>query len=819
MKGNHMKRRSMLLLLISLAIPGASALGQEPTGDVSTGSISGYVIDAISNKPVEYAIASLFDGNTGKRITGAVADKNGFFRFPGIKPGMYRVEIFFTGYIKATIGKVVIDAAKPAVALGTTYLEQSIYNVEGIEVVAEKPTVEFSIDKKVVNVTKSYTALSGTAVDVLQNVPSVNVDIEGNVSVRGSENFTVMIDGRPTSTAVEPSEALQQIPASTIQKIEVMTNPSAKYDPDGVAGIVNVILKKGKTPGFFGLANLSAGVDSRYGGDFIINRRQGKFQIYLGANYYNHDSPGNSRTESWTTANDTVSHINSDGTTNFGGSFSGLRTGIDVHLTAKDVWGLGFRYNDRQMNRLSALSYDEWTEPGGTHSIFINEDSSYDKGYGYSVTSDYRHAFLKNIQELSGQFSLHQRNGRDESTNELLDSDSAAISGQRNVEEGPSTNLRLNIDYFTPLLGANRLEAGLQSRIERSEEGIRRYDYDSTVGDYVFQPDYSHTSDYTHDIFSMYTTCSGKLHKFGYKAGIRGEYSDRVIDIVGENETFKIDYLDFFPSAHVSYQFPGGHQAMASYTRRIERLQPWFLEPFETWMNAYNVQRGNPSLRPQHINSFELGYQRYFGKSTVSLETYYRTTENKIERVTMVYPDSDNVLLHTVENVGTDHTFGTELMMNIDLFKWYNLNATGNLYDYRIEGTILGEPLSQESYNWSIKMNNTFKIGEMTRIQLNGTYHSPTVSSQGRRAGFYTTNLGIRRDFLRKQLSLTLQVRDILGTAGHESTSEGPDFYSYREFSRRSRVVMLNISFNFNDYKPDRRGEEPAEDFEEEEIY
>jgi outer membrane cobalamin receptor len=343
------------------------------------------------------------------------------------------------------------------------------------------------------------------------------------------------------------------------------------------------------------------------------------------------------------------------------------------------------------------------------------------------------------------------------------------------------------------------------------------YEYDSITGEYEFRPEFSNVVEYEDKIHSLYALYKGEWGDFGYQGGLRSEYQYRLIELVGENEDFTIDQWDFFPSGHVSYGFPDEHEVMASYTRRIDRPRGWQLEPFETWMDAYNVRTGNPALKPEYIDSYELGYQKQFGRNLFSLEGYYRVTHNKIERVRSVY--DANIILHSVENVGTDYSYGTEAMLEWDLFKWLNINLTGDIYQYRVEGVLYGEDFSRESFNWNTRLNTTFKLGKATRVQINGIYYSPSISSQGRREGFYTTNAAIRQDLWNKKLAVTLQLRDILGTAKHEFTSEGSDFYSYTEFSRKSPVVILALSFNFNRYRPERQRNDQQEEFEDEDMF
>jgi len=292
---------------------------------------------------------------------------------------------------------------------------------------------------------------------------------------------------------------------------------------------------------------------------------------------------------------------------------------------------------------------------------------------------------------------------------------------------------------------------------------------------------------------------SSKYERLGYQLGLRTEYTGRTIEIAGEDNNFTIDRWDYFPSAHLSYEFLVGHQMITSYTRRINRPRGWQLEPNKTWQDAYNIRVGNASLLPEYIDSYEFGYQTFFGKSVLSLEAYYRITNNRIESIQSAY--SEKVTLQSFENIGKDYSLGTELFFNFDPINNWNVNLMGNIYDYKIKGTLYDKDFSRNSFNWNARFNNTIKIGPSTQVQINASYNSPSVSAQGRREGFIFTNLAVKQELFDKLLTATLQVRDVFGTAKFEMENQSFDFYSYRHMERESPVIMLNLRFNINNYK------------------
>jgi outer membrane receptor protein involved in Fe transport len=800
-EGENMKKFSgvkwcLLMLLLGLA---GSAGAQRPDG-VPGLTLSGTVIDSVSQLPMEYATIILYSQSNHAQAGGTIADREGRFEISRLIPGPYQVKIDFIGYESRSFQDVVLTPRRLNTDLGRIFLKPAVLESHGVEVSAEKPTFEYKIDKKVINVSQQPTVISGTAVDVLENVPSITTDIDGNVQLRGSSNFTVLIDNRPS--VLESNDALQQIPASIIESIEIITNPSAKFDPEGTAGIINVITKKNQKQGIAGIANANIGLNDQYGGDFLLSQRLQKFNVFFGADYNKRAHPRLMKTERQTFMGDTVRHTDSSGDGDWGNTGYGVRGGFDYTPTSRDLIGLNLRLGGRANEGQSSNHYTDWTDPGETVSNYSSGDESKRDGTFYSLNLDYKHEFPKKGHELLGSFMLSKRSGDEKSTNTLRDSSGLITQSQHFTEGGPSRMLRINVDYTLPLRQNDKLQAGFQSRIEPSEEEIERWDLNTATQEFELQPLYSHSVDYKDNIHAIYSMYAAELGALGAQIGLRGEYTDRKISLVKTGESYALDQWDFFPTLHISQQFAGGKQAMLSYTRRIERPHGWDLEPFETWMDAYNVRKGNPALKSEYIDSYELGFQTAWGRNLISLESYYRVTHNKTERVQSVY--RDNITLQTIANVGHDYTFGTEMMTNVDLFKWWNLNLMGTLYHYEVSGELFGESFSRNSRNWNTRLNSTFKITGSTRLQLTGMYNSPSVSSQGRRESFSVLNLGLKQEFLERSLSATLQIRDLLKTGKFEFSSSGPDFSSHSRF-RRSQEVMLTLTYNINNYKPDKK--------------
>lgn len=805
-----LKKLTLTLMTVLLLVSGG--FSQAPRPRVS-GKISGTIFDKTTGHPVEYANIILFSQQDNSQITGTISDKNGAFQFANVKPGAYYVEIRFMGYDIKKMENIRVNPRQPQFDMGTIELEGKVLSMETVAVEGEKPALTYEIDKKVISVSQVQTAISGNAADVLENVPSVTVDIEGNVTLRGSSNFQVLIDGRPT--VLEPNDALQQIPASTIENIEIITNPSAKYDPDGTAGIINLVMKKDQRSGRSGLLNLNAGLNEKYGGEVLVENRTNKYSMVLGLDYNRRFFDGTDEEMSQTTHEGLTSYINSDGDSRRGFVSGGIRGALEWNFAPKDNLQLEGRYGYRSHQHESDQNFETWAEPDLLRTLYNSDNKHQRSGNYYSANMSYRHQFARQGHELSAQLLYSKSRGEEESTNALYEPDGNKMSGQISTEEGPSQEYRTKIDYTLPLNEDDKFEAGYQSEFDESEDIVETLEYQQDLNDYVFVPDYAHTTNYLRNTHSLYAIYSAKLNRFGFQLGMRGEYTGREIELKGENERYTIDRWDYFPTTHFSYEFSRGQQFMASYTRRIDRPRGYYLEPFLTWMDAYNVRTGNPAVKPEYIDSYEMGYQTAFGKNLFSTEVYYRKTNNKIERVQSVY-DVD-VTLHTVDNVGTDYSLGTEILLNIDVAKFWNINLMGNIYKYKIEGVLFGDDFSRNSDNWSTRFNNVFKITQSTQLQMNTGYRSPTVQSQGRREGFFSTDLAVKQEFLKRALSVSLQIRDIFGQRKYESVSEGPDFYNKRKFDVESPIVMLNVRYNINNYKNNRErngNQGPSNDME-----
>ncbi len=808
--------RTKTILILSMLVWSINQIyAQGPDGrEIPTnGVISGKVVDDKGN-PVEYATISLFSMRDSSLLTGGITDKDGAFKLSELRLGVYRLDIKFLGFEHKEIKPIYLFPKGRGKGegveqdFGEIKLENSAVALEDVNVIADKSNVQYQIDKKIVNVSQDINSASGSAVEVLQNVPSVSVDIDGNVELRGSGNFTVLIDGKPS--VLEGSEALQQIPANMIENIEIITNPSAKFDPDGSAGIINVILKKKKNLGLNGLLNLSAGTNDKYSGNLNLSYKAGKFGFTLGLDYRDETRYGNGKMEQ--ISKDTIKSIdyfsNYNGSRNFNHYGYGVQAGIDYYINDKNTLSLSGRFGERDFNRNSQSWYHEYTNPVSINSYYMRESKAGFGGNTYNVNLDYSLKFNKPQQKLDMSLYYSKREGTraddqfmyftDENFN-ILDIEPELNKAD---EKGPREDYRAKADFSSPVGKDGFLEAGYQARYEVDNEQYIYSTYNGLTSNWEVDPLKSNDVEFDRNIQAIYSTYAGKILGLDYKVGLRGEYTNRNLLQVVSKEEFIIDRFDLFPSAYITKQLSKTQQIQLNYSRRIDRPGGRQLDPFADYSDPKRIRQGNPYLEPEYIDSYELNFQQQFNKSFISLETFYRKTNNVISD--KVYQISADTTLRTYENLNHDNSLGVEINMNLNLAKWWRLNASGTGYYYQILGELEGESINNETFTYNFRVNSMFTFAKNTKVQVNVFYRGPSITAQSTRKAFVFSSLAVRQDLMKNKLTLTAQLQDIFGATKFGFTNKTPIVYSSGEFSRESQVVRLSLTYRLNNFKQKR---------------
>jgi len=792
-------KKSFFIIILATLFFFVDGKAQQP-GDnsegakVSSGIVRGVVIDRRSNNPMPYA---------STLVTGAISSDDGNFEIDKVPYGQFYAEVKFIGYTREILNNIKLTPDKPVANLGSVKVSEAQEQLNEVTVTAERSPIEYQLDKKVVRVSENLNSMGGSAAQALENVPSITVDIDGNVSLRGSSSYTVLIDGRPSP--LEGSDALRQIPASAVENIEIITNPSAKYDPDGLAGIINIITKKRALDGISGVVNTSIGTGDKYRGDFLVNYKDDRLSFFIGADFQDETRAGTRNITQSTFQNDTTKYITHNGNGPFNRKGYTFKGGVGYKLNETNNLSIEGNYGYGNFSRSSNEKFKEFTVPASIETYYIMSESDSRYEDFYSLTLNYEKLFEKKDHKLTSYLYYSKEwGGSNESIKQywtdseynMIDLDPYRIYVE---EPGSESELRFQVDYTKPIGANGKMEAGYQMRNDQEKESYFFNEWDSELNDWVDNPKYTNALVYQQNLESIYGIYGNKLLGFDYQLGLRGEYTFRSVKNDQADVPSELQRFDYFPSIHLSRKIGKQDQAQINYSRRIQRPDARDLDPFLSYMNPNTVRVGNPDLLPEYVDSYELTYQKGLGKSFISLESYYRLTHDAMTQVTNILEDGTRVL--TMKNLNEEYSLGAELMLNFLVNKWLNFNVSGNLYKYSLIGAVADSEVNTSSTNYDSRYNVNFRITPTTRLQLQGFYQGPSVTAQGRRDDFLMTSAAVKQDFFKEKLSATLQLQDIFGTASFKFTNEGANFYDTMNMKRESQVVMLSLSFRINNYK------------------
>lgn len=802
------KRTETILILILIFFTTLATFGADPIADASkNGKIKGVVVDQSTGNPMEYANIALYNKSDSALVTGSITNLKGEFEIKGIAPGEYYLEAHFIGFEKTRVPEIKISSDVKLFDSGNIKLAPHTREIGGVEVVASKAAIEYKLDKKVVNVSQVISAAGGTAVDVLENTPSVQVDIEGNVSLRGSSNFTVLIDGRPS--VLKGTDALRQIPASALENIEIITNPSAKYDPDGMAGIINLVMKKNVLGGLNGIVNASAGTGDKYKGDFTLNYRTKKYNLFGGLDWRDETNLGTMKSTRETYRNDSTFFLTLDGKRNFVRGGNTAKAGMDLFLSKKSTLSLSGEYGKSKNNAVGGGKIRNYSAPAKNDQYSVSENLMTNENDMYSATLNFQHRFNDKGHRIEAMAFYSSSSGESKTTEDETITNNSWIETNQfvsrisSVQNEKLNSTRMKLDYTNPFNKTSRLEAGFQARLESQNQSFSFQDFDLIKNLWASNPLFSSTTDYQNDIYAVYFTLSSKIGKLDYMAGLRGELNIRDIQNSNLSKNAELNRFDIFPSLHVSYKPKETSEWMASYSRRVNRPMGRELDPTPGYMSRYTIWYGNPNLKPEFTDSYETGFMQRFGKSFASLDLFHRITHNKIDRIQT--PEENGIISMRPENFDRDFSTGIELTTNINATKWLLLNGTLSTYYYRITGVLDNVEFNRKSSNVDGRLNATAKISADGRLQLTGFYRGPSVSAQGNSSAMLFTNVSYRHEFMKKKLAATLSLQDIFGTARFERESFGDTFKSWFRMQREPRVFMLTLSYKINNFKTENR--------------
>lgn len=778
--------------------------------------ISGIVLDSETNQPLEYATLVLQSLRNPDRITGGITDETGKFDVETF-PGRYNVRVEYLSYKTFELKELLFRASTD---LGTIKLTIDAEQLEGVDVIAEKTTVEIRLDKKIYNVGKDLTVSGGTVSDVLDNVPSVSVDVEGNVQLRGNDDVRILIDGKPSAiTGLNSTEALQQLPAESIEKVEVITSPSARYDAEGSGGIINIILRRSKLSGMNGALNLNLGDPTRYGLNGNLNYRTGDVNIFTNAGYNYRKSPGN-------TFNDT-DFFDQNG--NFTNSLTEqtnserLRKSLNANVglewyvneTSSITQSIFIRSSDNSNETinnfsqvddnqilLSGFRFDDEMEDDNTFQYSFNYDKKFN-GSGHKLSFAAQYETSEEVES-----SLIQQNGFDSET-------------VRTAED--QRRIFMQVDYVLPIGENHQFEFGYRGDFNRLET-----DYDvrfiQPSIDSLGITDPSNVLDFKSTINAVYTQFGSKIDKFSYLAGLRYEATRLIIDQAESNDFDRNNFDGFFPTVNLNYEFTEKQSISLGYNRRLRRPRSFFLNPFPSRSSPTNLFQGNPRLTPSFSNQVDFGYLNRFEKVTLNASIYFQRATDVITFITEDTGENTffdgrevSILRRTPVNLAKNDRYGFEFTTSYRPTKKWNVNGNFNLFNLITRGDFNGQNFDAENLSWFVRLNNKITLFKGIDWQTRFFYRGPRETAQSRSKGIASLSLAFSKDLFKEKASLALNISDVFNSRKRISETFTPFFQSDSEFQRRVRSVNLSFTYRFNQKKKrggNRRGGGDEGDFE-----
>ncbi|MCE5330726.1 MAG: TonB-dependent receptor [Bacteroidales bacterium] len=816
-----MKKVLILLLLLTTVIPVFALY-----------TIKGKIVDASTQAPLDFVNIALFKQDAAAPTAGVSSDEKGEFLLPQVPKGKYTLRVSFVGYNTINLPLNVTDKE---LNMGMIKLIENSKTLSEVEVIGQGTQMRFDIDKKVFTVDQNIASAGGSATEVLQNIPSVDVDNEGNVSLRNSSSVEVWINGKPSGlTADNRAQILQQMPAESIESIEIMTNPSAKFNPEGTAGIINLVLKKNRKAGYYG--SISAGIMYSDGGKpggtlgANLNYSSSKVDAYLNLGYRAMNFTGGSNTDRYNlSGTDTISLLNQTNTMNrsFGGLF--MRGGVDYHLDDKNTLSLGGFGMLGSGNSTSGIVNKISDYANGMLLKDYIRDNTESEGHpGMNVSLDYKHDIDKKGSNFmaSLSYSQHKRNSENRYIQtDLLGNNTSDIT---QANDGQNKELQLKADYTKKLTESSRLEAGWQSTIQKRlspASGI-----DNVTNTELKQ--YFNIFDYKEQNHAAYLTYGDRFFKkLSVQAGLRAEYLTRGSSYTYKDENDNWDErtitiepkssLQLFPSAYLSYSLPKNNELQLNYTRRVNRPRGRQINPFRDFSDSTNISYGNSDLDPEYSTALEFNYIKSWDNHSLSASTYYRFTDNVIQRVSFI---NDGTMESTYMNVSKSSYWGAELVAKNRLFKIVNLTSSLNFYYNKMDSSTYENPYdptirttipAQNNFSWSGRVMANVMLGRTTSGQISGEYSAPRVIAQGKQTASYSIDLGLRKTFFDRNLSLNFMVRDLLNSRKRNTITWGDGFYQTNESYFHGRMIGLTATYNFGNMKPkqsDRKKTESQSD-------
>jgi outer membrane receptor protein involved in Fe transport len=787
-------RRLLCITAITLSIP---VFSQGQT------TIQGKVADE-AGASMSYSNVAVYSQADSSLTTGAVTDTKGLFRV-SVTPGDYYIKITFISFEDLVISNV--HAANASVDIGTVVMKTSKSILDEVVVQGEKSSMELSLDKRIFNVGKDLANTGGTAADILSYVPSVSVDPDGNVKLRGSDNVRILIDGKPSGlVSFNGSGGLQQLQGSMIERVEVITNPSARYEAEGMAGVINIVLKKDRNQGFNAAIDVITGYPINMGAAANLNYRRNKINFFINYTiaYRIQPSRGSQYQERY--SGDTTFYLRQTNDATITGFNNNIRGGLDIFFTEKSILTASYLFRRSDVNRITDIVYKDYlfNESNLTDMIMRRQDedetepnSEYSLIYKKSFTTK-GHDLIAEAKFLDNWESSSQRFTQDYFNPDMTFDPSKSLL-QRSFNDESEKQLLFQLDYIKPLGKEGKVETGVRTSFRKM---VNDYLVDQQQDDDSFEalPGLDNIFYYDENIHAAYGILGNKTGKFSYQAGLRAEWTDVKTTLEKTQEINPRKYSNLFPSVHVTYDLPKENDIQLSYSRRVRR--PFYndLSPFMTFSDSRNYFSGNPNLNPEFSDVFEIGHIKYFENGSLTSSIYGRNTTDKIERIRTVDDEGNAITLP--QNLRSEIAYGVEFTSALAPVKWWKVDFNFNFFHADIDGSNIVSTYQASTYSWFARQSSRFTLPYKIDLQLRANFEAPQKTAQGRRKALAYADFALSKEVWKGKGNINVNVLDIFNSRRVRSITTGENFYTSGNFQGRRRQFNLTISYRINQAKP-----------------
>ncbi|MBX2965422.1 MAG: TonB-dependent receptor [Cyclobacteriaceae bacterium] len=772
-------------------------------------TIKGRIVDKETTEPVPFATFSLYSPDS-VLVTGGIADMDGAFEVKS-RPGSYYGLVQVVSYRNRFIS--LRQFTQPVTDLGKIELVVSVQTLGEVVVSGERSLMQMDLDKRIFNVSEDLSNVGRNAVEILDNLPSITVDQDGGVSLRGSQNVRILIDGKPSGlVGISSTDALQALQGSMIERIEVVTNPSVRYEAEGNAGVINIILKKERQDGMNAVIEGSIAHPLNTGVSANMNFRKKKLNYFVNYSSNYRERPGRGSIYQEFTPADTAYFTRSKRNFLRTGWSHNFRAGTDVIFNDKNTLTTAFLINVGNNLNITDITYRDYDIFDELGREIERKDREVEKEKNYEYTLSYEKMFDKEGRKLTfyGQYRDNTETEKSAiAQRAILNPDPTNVldNPQRSYNEEAEQNILLQSDYIHPFNGGKgKFEAGYRGTIRKIKTDYTVEEFINN-NEWVSYGNFTNTFQYDENIQALYALVGNHAGKISYELGLRMEYTDIKTALLrgaifGDNDPVnKKSYVNFFPSIHTNYHINTNNSVQLSYSRRVNRPGFWSLNPFSSFSDARNIWVGNPNINPEFTDSYEAGYLTNGESFSFFGGVYYRHTTDVSERINFVVNDTT---FSQPVNLSVENSYGVETNLSKDFTKWWTINANANFFRAITEGEYEGTFYNRDTYTWNSRVSNRFSLGRRTNLQATVFYRAPQRTTQGRREAFYTFDLGFTKDVWKNKATFSLNVRDVFNTRVFRSVNEGEDFYFRNRFQRAFTTITASLVFRINQTKTNK---------------